>query len=43
MSDDLVSFFRDERKPFASLYSVAQLVDEVSNNRDVMVSERREM
>ena len=41
--DDLVSFFRDERKPFASPYSVAQLVDEVCNNRDVIFSERRVM
>jgi hypothetical protein len=34
---------RDERKPFASPDSVAQLVDEVCNNRDVIFSERRDV
>jgi hypothetical protein len=41
--DNLVSFCRDERKPFASPDSVAQLVDEVCNNRDVIFSERRDV
>jgi hypothetical protein len=43
VSDNLVSFCRDERKPFASPDSVAQLVDEVCNNRDVIFSERRDV
>jgi len=43
VSDNLVSFCRDEGKPFASPYSVAQLVDEVCNNREVIFSERRDM
>ena len=43
VSDNLVTFFRDERKSFASLYGVAQRVDEVWNNWHVMFSERREM
>jgi len=41
--DKLVSLFRDERKPLASLDGVAQLIDEVWNNRDVIFSKRREM
>jgi hypothetical protein len=41
--DNLVSFCRDERKPFPSLDSVAQLVDEVCNDRDVILSERRDV
>ena len=38
MPDNLVSFCRDKRKPFASPDSVAQLVDEVCNDRDVIFS-----
>jgi hypothetical protein len=41
--DNLVSFCRDERQPFASPDSVAQLVDEVCNDRDVIFSERRDV
>jgi hypothetical protein len=43
MPDNLVSVCRDERKPFASPDSVAQFVDEVCNNRDVIFSERRDV